>query len=79
MFSDGAGTVPVLTTDTVNGFAFTVDVNRDGTTTVTNSSAQTGISSATNVVPEPSSLGLVGEVIAFLGALRLRQHGRENS
>src|SRR5271157_5217825 len=30
MFSDAAGTMPVLTSDTVNWFAFTVDVNLDG-------------------------------------------------
>ena len=36
MFSDPAGTMPALTTDTTDGFAFTVDVNLDGTTTVTN-------------------------------------------
>jgi hypothetical protein len=27
MFSDAAGTIPTLTTDKINGFAFTVDVN----------------------------------------------------
>jgi hypothetical protein len=36
MFSDAAGTQPVLTTDTTDGFAFVVNVNLDGTTTVTN-------------------------------------------
>ena len=36
MFSDAAGTMPVLTTDTTDGFAFTVDVNLNGTTTVAN-------------------------------------------
>ena len=45
MFSDAAGTIPTLTTNTAAGFAFTIDVNLDGTTTVTNYSAQT------NVVP----------------------------
>jgi len=46
MFSDAAGTIPALTTDTTDGFAFTVDVNLDGTTTATNFSSQT------TVVPE---------------------------
>jgi hypothetical protein len=41
MFADAAGSKPVLTTDTTNGFALTVDVNLDGTTTVTNFSNQT--------------------------------------
>lgn len=36
MFSDAAGTQPVLTTDTTDGFALVVNVNLDGTTTVTN-------------------------------------------
>src|SRR5271166_3229645 len=47
MFSDAAGTIPALTSDTTNGFAFTIDLNLDGTTTVTNSSAQTTITPAT--------------------------------
>jgi hypothetical protein len=34
MFFDPAGTVPVLTITTTDGFAFTVDVNLDGTTTI---------------------------------------------
>lgn len=53
MFSDPAGTVPVLTSDTTNGFAFTVDVNLDGTTTVTNNSAQTLVLATS--VPEPTT------------------------
>ena len=53
MFSDTLGTIPVLTTDTTNGFAFTIDVNLDGTTTVTNSSAQTTIVAAMAPVPAP--------------------------
>jgi len=76
MFSDAAGTMPVLTSDTVNGFAFTVDVNLDGSTTVTNSSAQTTVVPATGpAVPEPSSLALIGTALAFLATLRLRQQG----
>ena len=51
MFSDAAGTVPTLTANTVAGFAFTIDVNLDGTTTVTNYSAQTTI---VNAVPAPA-------------------------
>ena len=50
MFSDAAGTMPVLTTDTTDGFAFTIDVNLDGTTTVTNFSAQTTVVPATGLL-----------------------------
>ena len=49
MFSNAAGTNPVLTTNTTDGFAFTIDVNLDGTTTVANFSTQTTVS-----VPAPS-------------------------
>jgi len=58
MFSDSAGTIPTLTTDILDGFAATVDVNSDGTTTVTDPSMQTAVESST-VVPEPSSLLLL--------------------
>ncbi len=59
MFSDPAGTVPVLTSDTTDGFVFTTGVNLDGTTTVSNSSAQTTVVPATVPVPEPGTLPLM--------------------
>jgi hypothetical protein len=65
MFSDVAGTMPVLTSDTVDGFAFTLDVNLDGTTTVNNSSSETGVAAA----PEPSSLVLLGIASALMIAV----------
>jgi hypothetical protein len=75
MFSNAAGTIPALTTDTTNGFAFTIDVNLDGTTTVTNSSAQTTVVPVTAAIPEPGSLPLmavsIGLWLAF--AFRLQQ------
>lgn len=73
MFSDAAGTIPALTTNTTDGFAFTVDVNLDGSTTVTNFSPQTNVVSVTSGVPEPNSLALVGTAVAMLGTWRLRR------
>jgi len=73
MFSDAAGTIPALTTNTTDGFAFTVDVNLNGTTTVTNFSSQTSVRAETSGVPEPSSLALVGTAIALLIASSLPQ------
>ena len=67
MFSDAAGTTPVLTNDSANGFAFVVNVNLDGTT------AATDFITASSV-PEPSCSLLVGVAVAF-GILRLRRRG----
>ena len=64
MFSDRAGTVPALTNNLTDGFAFTVDVNLDGTTTVTNFSDQTTVVPAADAVPEPSSFVLIGIALA---------------
>jgi hypothetical protein len=77
MFSDAAGTIPVLTTDTTNGFAFTVDVKLDGTTTVTNSSAQTTVASANTTIPEPCSLPLMAVSIGLWLALAFRLQRRQ--
>jgi hypothetical protein len=60
--------MPVLTTNTIEGFAFTIDVNLDGTTTVANFSGQTTVAPAP-AIPEPSTLSLmavgVGLWLAF--------------
>jgi hypothetical protein len=69
MFSDPAGTIPTLTTDTTDGFAFTVDINLDGSTTVTPFSSQTTVVPAVGSVPEPSGAVLIVTVIALIGAL----------
>lgn len=69
MFSDAAGTMPVLTTDVADGFAFKVDVNLDGTTAVTNFSSQTSVGQLSSGVPEPNSLALVGTALAFFGCV----------
>ena len=73
MFSDPGGTIPVLTTDTTDGFAFTVGVNLDGTSTVTDVSPQTDV---TGAVPEPSGLASVGVAAALFGVLRLWRSAR---
>jgi hypothetical protein len=67
MFSDSAGTMPTLTSDLTNGFASTIDVNLDGTTTVSNFSSVTTIS-APNAVPEPATFAVTGIFLGLIGA-----------
>jgi hypothetical protein len=77
MFSDSAGTVPVLTTDTVNGFAGTLELNLDGTASPSNPSPQTVISNV-SPVPEPSSFALL--LAVMLGTVYLhRRHAVERT
>jgi hypothetical protein len=66
MFSDAAGTIPALTTDNTNGFAYVVNVNLDGTTTATSFLPPSGVPSG---VPEPgtASLILAGVLIVCCG------------
>jgi hypothetical protein len=69
---DSTGTVPLLTTDP-NGNTFTVDVNLDGTTTVTTfPSDALGGSPIANVqaTPEPSGLSLVALGVGIIFALK---------
>jgi len=76
MFSDAAGTMPVLTTDTTNGFAFTVDVNLDGSTAVNSSSNQTTVTPEASSTPEPGCVFLLGVGLACIGVLRSRPYFR---
>jgi hypothetical protein len=77
MFSDSAGTIPVLTNDMTDGFAFVVDVNLDGTTSVTNDSDQSSVEPQTGVTPEPNSFLLLasGLMIFAVAQMRRRMHG----
>jgi hypothetical protein len=67
MFSDAAGTTPVLTTDTTNGFAVTVGVNLDGSTTLTN------FIPGAAATPEPGTGAVMGLALTFFGLWRRRQ------
>jgi hypothetical protein len=71
MFSDAAGTMPVLTTDP-GGTAATVDINLDGSTTPTNSSAQLTITNPSAPVPEPASFFMLAAGMA--GVVLFRKH-----
>ena len=64
LFSDAAGTTPALTTDGLNGFALTVDVNLDGSTSITNFSSQTSVEIVT---PEPGTLMIAALGLTALG------------
>lgn len=66
MFSDPGGTLPTLTSDTVNGFAFLADVDLAGLTNITNSSSQTSIVPEQSAVPEPAGFGLAAAVLSIL-------------
>lgn len=82
MFSDSAGTVPALTSDLTDGFAFLVNVNLDGTTTVTNYSLQTTVDGqASSEAPEPgiSQLIEVGIGLICLSMVRRRVASERSS
>lgn len=71
MFSDAAGTIPALTTDTTDGFAFTVNVNLDGTTTATDLSSQTGVGPPVILSPPAISKVFGGASIPLTGTTGL--------
>jgi hypothetical protein len=73
IFSDAAGTIPALTTDTSDGFAFIVNVNPDGSTTVTDYSDQTTVEPQSSIVPEPGSLWLVAIGLILIAGVYQRR------
>jgi len=76
MFSDAAGTMPVLTANTTDGFAFTIDVNLDGSTTVTNFSSDTTVAAGAptgSSTPEPASLVLTSTALGYIALTRIRK------
>lgn len=79
MFSDSGGTNPALTTNSGEGIATEIDVNLDGSTTVTNYSGQTAVTTAISSVPEPSTFGVLALLLGFSLALRLRFQGKQLS
>jgi hypothetical protein len=64
MFLDSAGTLPALTTDLADGFALTIEVNLDGTTTLTNFSDETSIEPTS--AAEPRSVHLLGTSLVLM-------------
>jgi hypothetical protein len=70
MFSDPGGTIPVLTSDSVNGYAMTAGINLDGTATITNSSSQLTVTTPVTAAPEPGTLLLLSMGLAGLVFLR---------
>jgi hypothetical protein len=74
MFSDLAGTIPVLTSDTTHGFALRVDANLGGTTTVTNSSSEAAVTNPCDI-KQNGSIGvadvqlIVNQALGVAGAV----------
>ena len=80
MFSDSAGTIPALTTDTTDGFSVTVDVNLDGSTTVNNFSSQTMVSPVVASTPEVGGVVQLGTGVALMGVLAwFKRRGSQNA
>jgi hypothetical protein len=77
MFSDAAGTIPILTNDSVYGFAFTTVINLDGSTTPTISSSVLGATLEGAVAtPEPGTLLLLCCGLGLL-ALQLKRQAQQ--
>jgi PEP-CTERM motif len=72
IFSDPAGSIPALTTDTTNGFALAANINLDGTISLNNYSSE--LTAAPVATPEPGTLLLLGSGLSALAFLRKRRH-----
>ncbi len=73
MFSDSAGAIPVLTSDSVNGFALLANINLDGTTTLTNTSSELSAAPPGPVgTPEPATILLLTAGLAALALFSKR-------
>lgn len=75
MFSDQVGMTPTLTSDLTDGFGFTLNVNLDGTTTVTNFSSETSVVPQTSGIPEPRGIALSAVSLMLVAALRRLRTG----
>ena len=73
MFGDPGGTMPVLTTDTTDGFAALINVNLDGTTTVLNYSLETTIVPLEASEPNVVAVTLAGTTLALTTLLIRRR------
>ncbi len=65
MFSDEAGTIPALTSDTTDGFATIVNLGLNGSATITNYSSQTNAGPVST--PEPNSFTLLLAAFIMIG------------
>ena len=70
----GDGSTPLLTSDTLDGFAFTFDVDLNGTAKLTNFSDATSVTPAVSSIPEPATAWLCGAGLALLAGLRRMTH-----
>lgn len=75
MFSDSAGTIPILTNDLIDGYAILVNVNLDGSVSVDNSSPYITVSDPA-AVPEPPGMWFVALSVglcAWLGIVKAQR------
>lgn len=72
LFSDTAGTMPALTSDMADGYAFTVDINSDGSTILHNyTNGPVPLKSPASVTPELSTWVMVATGL-IVGVWRLK-------